>query len=91
MVNKKEKQGIVSVKVRVKDKVIDLTLDEAKELKEELDKLFAEPAPPVWIPYPGITPYIWPQPYSPISPTWITIDRTITVSENNTSNNLLFS
>ena len=64
---------IKKIVIEVQGKEINLTLDEAKELKQELDKLFTEPyvvQPFVQPVYPA-SPY---QPWSPVNPlvTWET-------------------
>jgi hypothetical protein len=63
-----KKTEVVSVKLRVKGKEIDLSLEEAKELKDELTKLFAEPVKE-YVPYPSpYIPYVPYEPYKPYEP-----------------------
>ena len=60
---------MVKITIKLDHKEIDLTLDEAKELKQELDKLFTEPY--------VVQPWIQPQPYIPYTP-WSPINPLIT-------------
>jgi hypothetical protein len=55
-----QKTEVVSIKLRIKGKEIDLSLEEAKELKDELNKVFAEPVKE-YVPY---------YPYYPTYPWW---------------------
>lgn len=63
-----QKTEVVSIKLRIKGKEIDLTLEDAKELKDALNRVFAEPVTiKEYVPY---TPYIPYEPYKPYEP-WI--------------------
>lgn len=61
-----QKTEVISIKLRIKGKEIDLSLEDAKELKDALNKVFAEPVTiKEYVPY---TPYIPYEPYKPYEP-----------------------
>ena len=66
-----QKTEVVSIKLRIKGKEIDLTLEDAKELRDALNKVFAEPVTiKEYVPYTPYIPYIPYEPYKPYEP-WI--------------------
>ncbi len=70
-----QKTEVVSIKLRIKGKEIDLTLEDAKELRDALNKVFAEPVKE-YVPYTPHIPYIPYEPYIKPSPSpyywWVT-------------------
>jgi hypothetical protein len=67
-----QKTEVVSIKLRIKGKEIDLTLEDAKELRDALNKVFAEPVTiKEYVPYYPYIPYEPYKPYEPyIQPYW---------------------
>ena len=82
-----QKTEVVSIKLRIKGKEIDLSLDEARELKDALGKVFAEPVTiKEYVPYYPYLPY---EPYKPYEP-WIQPYITWTLGTGGTSQEIQF-
>lgn len=62
-----KKAEIVKVRIRVGGKEIEVTPDEARELRQELEKLDGRPVPAV-VPY---VPYRWRDYDPPWGPVWV--------------------
>lgn len=83
----KKKAELVGIKLVIKGKEIELSLEDAKELTEVLAKMFGEKKTE-YIPQPYPCPYPVERPYSPYwpyeiiwqSPNWTTTDKTETLT-----------